>query len=219
MIGSTHVRRDRLIDALESAADSAFAVTPDSRIVSWNPGSTDLFARSASAVLGLRLADVLQSVDGITMFDESYCRDAVRRGGVQNFDLHVVTGTGYQRWVNVSVLVFDVLEAGPQWIVHLAHDITHWKRKEQVLADFAETARCVMRRSNGFGSVAPACALTAQELRILHALADGDSTALIARRFAISTNTLRNHLYHINRKLGTHDRLQAVTFAMRNKLV
>ncbi|HSC31104.1 MAG TPA: helix-turn-helix transcriptional regulator [Gemmatimonadaceae bacterium] len=219
MIGSTYERRDRLIDALEAAADSAFAVTPDSRIVGWNAGSKDLFAHSAPAVLGRRLADVLPSVDGVMVLDESYCRDAARRGGVQNFDLHVVTGTGSKRWVNVSVLVFDVLDAGPQWIVHLAHDITQRKRKEEVLADFAERAHGVMHRLNGVGPVASACALTAQELRILHALADGDTTALIARRFGISANTLRNHLYHINRKLGTHDRLQAVTFAMRHKLV
>jgi DNA-binding CsgD family transcriptional regulator len=35
----------------------------------------------------------------------------------------------------------------------------------------------------------------------------------------ISSQTLRNHLYHVNRKLGTHNRLEAVVHAVRRGLI
>ncbi|HKU61032.1 MAG TPA: LuxR C-terminal-related transcriptional regulator [Gemmatimonadales bacterium] len=40
-----------------------------------------------------------------------------------------------------------------------------------------------------------------------------------ARRLKISAQTLRNHLHHINRKLRTHNRLEAVTHAQRRGLL
>jgi DNA-binding CsgD family transcriptional regulator len=48
--------------------------------------------------------------------------------------------------------------------------------------------------------------------------ADGKNSAEIARTLGISLQTLRNHLHHINEKLGTHRRLHTVMHAMRRKL-
>jgi DNA-binding CsgD family transcriptional regulator len=41
----------------------------------------------------------------------------------------------------------------------------------------------------------------------------------IARELHISSQTLRNHLHHINQKLGTHTRLEAVIHAIRRRLI
>jgi two-component system, NarL family, nitrate/nitrite response regulator NarL len=62
-------------------------------------------------------------------------------------------------------------------------------------------------------------ALSRQELRILKLFADGRGSATIARKLSISPQTLRNHLHHINQKLRTHSRLEAVTHARRRGLI
>ena len=46
-----------------------------------------------------------------------------------------------------------------------------------------------------------------------------DVAKAIARTLRISAQTLRNHLHRINRKLRTHNRLEAVTHAQRRGLL
>ncbi|MGH9605162.1 MAG: LuxR C-terminal-related transcriptional regulator [Terracidiphilus sp.] len=41
----------------------------------------------------------------------------------------------------------------------------------------------------------------------------------MAKALKISPQTLRNHLHHINRKLRTHNRLEAVTHAQQRHLI
>ena len=53
--------------------------------------------------------------------------------------------------------------------------------------------------------------LSAHELEILRKFATGGSAPRIAKALGISPQTLRNHLHHINQKLRTHNRLEAVT--------
>src|SRR5437773_2225215 len=65
----------------------------------------------------------------------------------------------------------------------------------------------------------PLAARSEQECRILKLFADGRSAATIARKLNISAQTLRNHLHHINRKLRTHTRLEAVTHAQQRGLI
>jgi DNA-binding NarL/FixJ family response regulator len=61
--------------------------------------------------------------------------------------------------------------------------------------------------------------LSDQERRILKMFAEGLSGTAIVRELKISPQTLRNHLHHINRKLRTHNRLEAVTHAQRRGLI
>ena len=72
---------------------------------------------------------------------------------------------------------------------------------------------------NGGGRLAPVSSLSEQEQNVLHLFSDGKNSAEIARELGISLQTLRNHLHHINEKLGTHNRLQAVMHAMHRKLI
>jgi DNA-binding CsgD family transcriptional regulator len=58
-----------------------------------------------------------------------------------------------------------------------------------------------------------------QEKQILRLFAEGKSSAHIARTLHISSSTLRNHLHHINQKLRTHNRLEAVMNAIQRKLI
>jgi DNA-binding NarL/FixJ family response regulator len=53
--------------------------------------------------------------------------------------------------------------------------------------------------------------LTARELQVLGAIADGASTSEIGTRLGLSTNTVRSYVKAILSKLGVHSRLEAVT--------
>jgi DNA-binding NarL/FixJ family response regulator len=61
--------------------------------------------------------------------------------------------------------------------------------------------------------------LTPRELEVLKALTEGLSTPEICERLFIAPNTLRTHVQNIMGKLRVHSKLEAVAFAIRNRLV
>ena len=61
--------------------------------------------------------------------------------------------------------------------------------------------------------------LTKREREILQLVADGHSTAEIARTLYISAKTVKNHLASIYSKLDSRDRTQAVLSGMRLGIV
>ncbi|MFL5756105.1 MAG: response regulator [Chloroflexota bacterium] len=61
--------------------------------------------------------------------------------------------------------------------------------------------------------------LTPRELEVLRALTEGLSTPEICARLFIAPNTLRTHVQNIMGKLRVHSKLEAVAFALKNRLV
>jgi two-component system nitrate/nitrite response regulator NarL len=61
--------------------------------------------------------------------------------------------------------------------------------------------------------------LTSRELEVLSLLVDGLRGPEIARELSISKNTVRTHIQSILTKLQVHSRLEAATFAIRNRIV
>lgn len=62
-------------------------------------------------------------------------------------------------------------------------------------------------------------ALTDRELDVLQRFAHGRSTREVADEMGVSEETVKSHVKHIFRKLGVHDRTQAVAEALRRGLV
>jgi LuxR family transcriptional regulator, regulator of acetate metabolism len=54
-------------------------------------------------------------------------------------------------------------------------------------------------------------ALTRRELEVVTMLAEGETNARIAQRLVVSEDTVKSHVKHILRKLGVHNRSQAVS--------
>jgi LuxR family transcriptional regulator, regulator of acetate metabolism len=68
--------------------------------------------------------------------------------------------------------------------------------------------RPAVRAQNGYGLHA---LLTRRELEVVAMLAEGETNARIAQRLVVSEDTVKSHVKHILRKLGVHNRSQAVS--------
>ena len=214
-----------LFALLEHTADAAYTVTTDGEICSWNHAAEQLLGYSAGDVLHRNIDDVLKARDAMGTTALAGGRDATTRswselsGGVPNFDLEVETRASEKLWVNVSTIVYNNSRTGRQLFVRLMHDVDQRHRNEELLTRMIEVARQVVQLAESPSSHAPVTPLSEQERRILALFAEGNDPATIAGKLSISAQTLRNHLHHINRKLRTHNRLEAVTHAQRRGLI
>jgi PAS domain S-box-containing protein len=215
-----------LFALLENTADAAYTVGTDGTISSWNRAAERLFGYEAKSVLQRKIDEVLQAEDVLGTDPLAGGADAAARHwnpdntGIPNFDLHVRTRAGNSLHVNVSTIVFDNARTGQRMIIRLLRDVTARRTKEQVLERMQTIAREMLSLSmENSDPHSPTEALSEQERRILKMFADGRSSSTIARELTISPQTLRNHLHHINRKLRTHSRLEAVTHAQRRGLI
>jgi DNA-binding NarL/FixJ family response regulator len=65
----------------------------------------------------------------------------------------------------------------------------------------------------------PSPRLTERELEVLKLVAQGLNNREIAKRLFISENTVKNHVRNILEKLQLHSRMEAVMYAVREKLL
>lgn len=214
-----------LFALLEHTAEAAYTVTDAGEICSWNRSAERLFGYPASDVLHRNIDEVLEARDALGTPALAGGSEAMTRtcdeasGGMPNFDLEVQTRSSDRIWVNVSTIVFNNPRTGRRLFVRLAHDVGQRHRNEELLNRMIDGARQLVSLSENASSYAPVAPLSDQERRILTLFAEGNDPATIVRRLSISGQTLRNHLHHINRKLRTHNRLEAVTHAQQRGLI
>jgi two-component system NarL family response regulator len=84
----------------------------------------------------------------------------------------------------------------------------------KLLTEFAAMAK---RGDNG--QSVPAPKLTAREMEVLRLVARGMNNRGISRELFISENTVKNHVRNILEKLQLHSRMEAVVYAVREKLL
>jgi DNA-binding CsgD family transcriptional regulator len=85
--------------------------------------------------------------------------------------------------------------------------VTELDRYEFVLGS-APVCLTAVPAQNGHGLQA---LLTRRELEVVAMLAEGETNARIAQRLVVSEDTVKSHVKHILRKLGVHNRSQAVS--------
>ena len=212
-----------LYDLLERTSDAAFAVTDSGDICSWNAGAEALFGFHLDEAVGKTCFQLFEGRDELgvlTCTENCRVRDcAAHHAAIPDFDLEVNTRDGRRIWVNVSTLVSEDPKSGRRRIVHLARSIEDRKRTELVVQRLLFVSKQLADVSEQSLRPAPVNPLSDQEHRVLHSFSQGKSPAEIISDLKISPQTLRNHLHHINQKLGTHTRLEAVTHAIRRKLI
>jgi two-component system NarL family response regulator len=84
----------------------------------------------------------------------------------------------------------------------------------KLLTEFTTLARQADTRTT-----VPTPTLTDRELEVLKLVAEGMSNRAVAERLFISENTVKNHVRNILEKLHLHSRMEAVMFAVREKLL
>ncbi len=212
-----------LFALLEHTTDAALAVTEQGEIIYWNKSAEKLFGYNAKEVLHKTCYDVLEGMGPLgTRVCHQHCSVVECAGGntdIPNFDMSVKTRVGERLWINMSTLVFDNPRTGQRLLLHLAHDITKQKRTEDLVHRMLELSKQLTAAGETVARAEPVSPLSEQEKQILRMFAEGKDSDEVARALAISSQTLRNHLHHINQKLRTHNRLEAVMNAIQRKLI
>jgi len=208
--------------------DGAFAVDSRQKIVYWSATAERLLGRSAQEVIGKHCYDVLGGRDA-----ENYrvCRRdcplmaSARRGRTTpDYDLVCMAPTGEEKRINVSVVVsrknrndFEVL--------HLCRDVSERRRIEEFARKASKTLHQLLKEGNNDqaeeveATTTPMPRLSKRELEVLRLLAAGLSTQQIAETLTIRPLTARNHVSRLLTKLGVENRLQAVVYASRHRII
>jgi DNA-binding NarL/FixJ family response regulator len=84
----------------------------------------------------------------------------------------------------------------------------------KLLAEFTNLSKQAEQRQ-----AVPGPRLTSRELEVLKLVAQGMSNKEIAAELFISENTVKNHVRNILEKLHLHSRMEAVVYAVREKLL
>ena len=79
--------------------------------------------------------------------------------------------------------------------------------------------KSMIQRTSEDQRLVPAPRLTGRELEVLKLVATGRNNRDIARALFISENTVKNHVRNILEKLQLHSRMEAVVYAMREKIL
>lgn len=208
---------------LEGTSDAAFTVDLTGEIRTWNKAAEKLFGYPASVALGKNCGSV---VGGRLRPGRDVCREycdvleCVRADReITNFDMEVRNYSGQRIWVNVSILVAFGGRTHPRLAIHFMRDIKKRKRVDALANRMLLMAKRLVEEEVEEGNPPPVAPLTEQETKILGLLADGKPTNEVARDLQISVRTVRNHLNHINKKLHTQTRLEAVIQALKRRMI
>jgi PAS domain S-box-containing protein len=212
-----------LFTLLERTADAAFAVSDDGQVHYWNKAAERLLGYSAKEAQNKTCYELLEGTGalGTRVCHEgcSVMECAGKQTEIPNFDMNVKTRSGERVWINMSTLVFDNPRTGRRLLIHLAHDISEQKKTEDLVHKMLDLSQQLNQAGEAAARPSPALPLSEQEKHILRLFAQGKDSPEIAKSLNISLQTLRNHLHHINQKLRTHNRLEAVMNAMQRKLI
>ena len=91
-------------------------------------------------------------------------------------------------------------------------------RKVKALESLVPDVNALAKRADEKQQV-PAPKLTDRELEVLKLVAQGLTNREIADQLYISENTVKNHVRNILEKLHLHSRMEAVVYAVREKLL
>ena len=212
-----------LADLLFRTVDGVFAVDAQQRVVLWNPGCAQLFGIPSTEALGRPCGKILQANNPC---DRKFCAEScfisrLPDGGQapKPFPLRARdrAGKDLSFWVNIALVPSQ--RTGTWTYVHLLHRCQAPDALE-ILADGAGKAPPRRRTAdkNPLPSSIPST-ITARELEILKLLSEGLVTRVIAKLLSIRLVTVRNHIQHIQAKLGVHSRAETVAYAYRHNLV
>jgi len=216
-------------DLLYSAVDGAYAVDSMQRIIYWDPGCEELFGRSSKWVLGRPCCDVMRGLNPVT--GASFCRrgccvaqmaNGKASDAPKSFSIQVNDDKGEGIVLSVNIILVPS-QCKKGWVVmHLLNRAM--SRDFLSSVDYAMRAGQPASSSGSYGASVGQCEgevsrLTAREREVLQLLSEGIPLPAISKRLAISLTTVRNHMQHIQKRLGVHSQTESVAYAYRHNLV
>jgi PAS domain S-box-containing protein len=214
------------LDIIAGTASAAFATDESGRIVVWNKAAERLLGHGAARILGKPCHEV---VCGKDVFGNRFCdqecsllRMVRKREAIHHFGMELRTASGRTLRADVSVVVIPGPRSSQFTIIHLLHPVVP-------IPETAEFPGVSVTSAHADAApVSPEAApqppgrsgpLTEREVEVLRLMADGAGTEGIAVSLFISHITVRNHIQNILRKLDVHNRLEAVSLALRTRLI
>ncbi len=213
-------------DLLFHTVDGVFAVDSRQRIIFWNLGCAQLLGIPTNEALHRHCKNIVRGKD---LVGQSFCSDGccVARmadggKGPTTFPLQVSDGNGSDLQLSVSIILMPSRQKDCWTCVHLLH--REGAANVLDVMEYAAQAKNVStsRRANGNssnGAPIEVPTLTARECEILKLLAEGLGARVISNMLYISLVTVRNHIQHIQGKLGVHSQAEVVAYAYRHNLV
>ena len=146
-------------------------------------------------------------------------KDAVPRARIlmltisdEEEDLYEAVKAGASGYLLKEISIDEVAEAVRA--VHAGQSLITPSMASKLLTEFAAMARKDEEKEQ---SAAPK--LTEREMEVLTLVAQGLGNREIARELFISENTVKNHVRNILEKLHLHSRMEAVVYAVRERLL
>jgi PAS domain S-box-containing protein len=205
-----------LDQALAGSGDGVFVIGADGQIVLWNRSAERILGYTAREVIGRRCCDVFVGRDADAnrlCYQGCHVMTLVKMGEpIQTFDMQTRTKAGTAVWINVSILVVPPNGTAGTLTIHLFRDVTATKELLTLVQERLSPP------ASDAGTAAPGV-LTRRELELLRLMTLGLNTMAAAERLHVSPATIRNHVQNIFGKLGVHNRLEAVAYAHRHRLV
>lgn len=211
---------------VEGTADPAFALDSNGLVAAWNHSAAELFGLAEKDAIGRFCSDVVHGIDecGRACSKDCTIQHQVRnRQPLKSYEIQV-KARGKRQWCNISVLRVESADSKPQFTIHIARPADIQKRFELLVRDF------VISETNlpavNVGEILSAkrtptnyAELSKREMEVLGHIAKGETSARIAESLFISRTTVNNHIQHILKKLGAHNRLEAVRRAEKAGLI
>jgi PAS domain S-box-containing protein len=215
------------IDGLKTA-EGFFAVDCDQRIIHWNASAEQMLGRAAHEVLGKPCHEVFAGRDSQNFrFCRQNCpvtQNARRGRATADYDVVATSADGKDLWANVSVMLLKQPQEAPL-VLHTFRDVTERRRVETFARRAMESLREIEsppgepEPDTEEPRPTPIPPLSRREMQALQLMAVGLSTKEIAEHLGVSPITARNHITHVISKLGAGNRLQAVLYASRRRLI
>ncbi|MBI2486027.1 MAG: PAS domain-containing protein [Deltaproteobacteria bacterium] len=219
-----------ILEIFVNTADGVFVVDGERKIIFWNKAAQNILGFKAKEVLGRYCYEVIAGRD---KSDKPVCSRSChvlnliqRREMVENYDMLTHSKAGDPVWINVSIVAVPARQKELNAVVHIFRDITRKKGSEELIQELISTIKLTNRAENNtpFAKISPLKnqpkpSLNRRERQVLRLLAEGASTNAIAKELYISWATVRKHIQNILTKLGLHTKLQAVIYAIKNKLI
>jgi PAS domain S-box-containing protein len=223
-----------ILDIFANTADGVFAVDSEHRIIFWNRAAQKILGFRRKEVVGRHCYDVIAGRDksGSPVCSRScHVMNLIQRGEmvenmVENYDMLTYPKAEDPVWINVSIVVIPARRKELNAVVHIFRDITKRKRSEELIQELTSTIKLTNQAEKNALSIKvnplehqPKSRLTHRERQVLRLLAEGASTNAIAKELYINWATARKHIQNMLTKLGLHTKLEAVTYAIKNKLI